>query len=353
MEQQIKTRIVFKHETEEDWSLATGFKPLEGEMVVCDANDDHGPYLKVGDNSSTVSQLPLVEAVPTGFYGVCDTASSTAAKVVTIPNFKLKVGAMIIVKFVYANGATNPTLNVNGTGALPMYRYGTTKMSTGTNTNGWTDNSVLLLVYDGTGWIKEYWSNSTYSNASLGQGRGTCSTAESTTAKVVTLSSYSLATGGIVAIKFTYNVPANATLNINGRGAKDIYFRGTIITANVIKAGDVATFIYTGSYYELLAVDRWQSDINTHINNSTIHITSAERQKWNTDEIYVGDGEMPAGATIQLIMDGENEEPGNTGSLTEADKTEIKNAVIASLTTEQWVFTLEDGLTVTKEVVLK
>ena len=39
------------------------------------------------------------------------------------------------------------------------------------------------------------------------------------------------------------------------------------ITANVIKAGDTATFIYDGSYYQLLSVDRWHNDIVNHTHN--------------------------------------------------------------------------------------
>lgn len=99
-------------------------------------------------------------------------------------------------------------------------------------------------------------SNSTYSNATLGQGYGTCATAAATAAKVVTLSSYSLTTGGVVSVKFTYAVPANATMNINSKGAKNIYYRGAKITAGIIEAGDIATFIYDGTQYHLLTVDR-------------------------------------------------------------------------------------------------
>lgn len=99
-------------------------------------------------------------------------------------------------------------------------------------------------------------SNSTYSNATLGQGYGTCATAAETAAKVVTLSSYSLTTGGVVSVKFTYAVPANATMNINSKGAKNIYYRGAKITAGIIEAGDIATFIYDGTQYHLLTVDR-------------------------------------------------------------------------------------------------
>ena len=197
-------------------------------------------------------------------YGVCDTAAETAAKTVTVSNenFKLTEGAMVLVKFTNQNSASTPTLNVNGTGAKPMYRYGTTASSTGTSTTGWRAGAVQIFVYDGVGWVRDYWENTTYSNASLGQGYATCATAEATVAKVATLSSYSATTGGVVSVKFTYAVPASATLNINSKGAKPIYYRGVAITADVIKAGDVATFIYNGSQYHLLSVDRWQGDID-------------------------------------------------------------------------------------------
>ena len=89
-----------------------------------------------------------------------------------------------------------------------------------------------------------------------GTGYGTCATAAGTAAKVVTLSGYELVKGGIVAVKFTYAVPANATMNVNAKGAKQMWWNGARIAADVIKAGDVATFAYDGSYYQLLAVNR-------------------------------------------------------------------------------------------------
>lgn len=94
------------------------------------------------------------------------------------------------------------------------------------------------------------------SNASLGQGYGTCATAAATAAKAVTLSNYVLATGGIVAVKFTYDVPASATLNVNSKGAKAIYNKGAAITAGIILAGDLAVFMYDGTRYHLIAIDR-------------------------------------------------------------------------------------------------
>ena len=131
-------------------------------------------------------------------------------------------------------------------------------------------------------------NNTTYTNESLGNGYGTCATEAATTAKVVTLANYALQTGGQVSVKFTYAVPAEATMNINSRGAKSIFYKGAKIVAGVIKAGDIATFIYDGTQYQLIAIDRWQNDIttnasnlSTHTGNTTVHITAAERTAWN------------------------------------------------------------------------
>ena len=44
-------------------------------------------------------------------------------------------------------------------------------------------------------------------------------------------------------------------MNINSKGAKNIFYRGAAITAGIINAGDTATFIYDGTQYHLLSVD--------------------------------------------------------------------------------------------------
>ena len=99
-------------------------------------------------------------------------------------------------------------------------------------------------------------SNVEVTNLDLGQGSAYCNTASSTAAKTASLTNFVLKEGGIVAVEFEYAVPANASLNINSTGAKDIYWNGSAITANVIKGGYTATFIYDGVRYVLLTVDR-------------------------------------------------------------------------------------------------
>lgn len=193
-------------------------------------------------------------------YGACSTAAATAAKVVTVSgntNWKLAAGSTISVFFTETNTASNPTLNVNGTGAKNIY-YGASQITTSSLGYAGTASRLMTFVYDGTQYRFVSWgydSNTTYTNVKLGHGYATCSTAAATTAKVGTLSSYTLTTGGIVAVKFTYDVPASATLNINSKGAKSIYHKGAAIKAGVIKAGDIATFIYS-SQYHLISIDR-------------------------------------------------------------------------------------------------
>ena len=201
-------------------------------------------------------------------YGTCATEAATASKVITVSGntqWALTAGSRITIKFTYTNSAQNPTFNVNGTGAKSVW-YNTALITTSNLGYAGTANRPMDFVYDGTQYIFVGWSvdnNTTYSNASLGQGYATCTTAEATTAKVATLSSYSLQTGGVVSVKFTYAVPASSTLNVNSKGAKSIYYKGSAITGSVIKAGDTATFIYNDSQYHLISIDRWQSDIDS------------------------------------------------------------------------------------------
>lgn len=81
------------------------------------------------------------------FYGTCDTAAATVAKVVTCPDFTaedLVKGALIFVTFDYTNSGAvaNLTLNVNGTGAKPLK-----KQYNNTNAANLTTAGELLATY--------------------------------------------------------------------------------------------------------------------------------------------------------------------------------------------------------------
>ena len=111
-------------------------------------------------------------SIASSAYGYCETAAATAAKVVDMTGFELKKGVTIFVKFKNANSVANPTLNVNGTGAKVIYRYGTTRPSTNTSTNGWPAGAVLAFTYDGSGWQEHYWYNNQYTLSNQYQSNG-------------------------------------------------------------------------------------------------------------------------------------------------------------------------------------
>ena len=55
-----KGRTQNKHDTEANWSVATNFKPLAGELIIYDKDNVHStPRFKVGDGNTLVDNLPF------------------------------------------------------------------------------------------------------------------------------------------------------------------------------------------------------------------------------------------------------------------------------------------------------
>lgn len=87
---------------------------------------------------------------------------------------------------------------------------------------------------------------------------GACSTAAATAAKTVSISAgsiSSLASGLRVTVKFTYaNTASNPTLNVNSKGAKNIFHNGSRITTGTNKSllAGVCDFVYDGTQWHLV-----------------------------------------------------------------------------------------------------
>lgn len=63
-EKNIKTRIIHKHDTEENWNKATNFIPKQGEIIVYDIDSSHSyERIKVGDGTTNVNSLPYVNGI--------------------------------------------------------------------------------------------------------------------------------------------------------------------------------------------------------------------------------------------------------------------------------------------------
>ena len=160
-------------------------------------------------------------------------------------------GLMVAFKIDVA-GTTTTYLNINNLGDVEVIRNSTTDIST-----AYPVNSVALFVYTtdgGTPYWKtaDYDTNTTYTNVKLGHGFCYCTTAHDAEAKKVTLSSYTLASGGIIAVRFTKgNTSTAMTLNVNSKGALNVlYNNSTTIPANLIAENDVVVFqYYSGTTY--------------------------------------------------------------------------------------------------------
>ena len=257
------------------------------------------------EDGNVTIELPDMKGNCRAAYGTCSTEAATAEKAIVIEdlNWKLEVGSIITVRFSVANTASNVTLNVNGTGAYGIRTSGESSYTGSSSTYCGNANRALTYMFDGSHWqwISAGAYPSSATNVSLGQGYTTCSTAAATKAKTASLSSYTLSTGGIVVVKFTYDVPAGATLNINSKGAKAIYYKGVAITDGVIKAGDTATFIYSTRYH-LISIDREIPTKTSQLTNDSDFITKHQGSE-NAGKILAVDNngdivfeEMPEGS---------------------------------------------------------
>lgn len=222
-------------------------------------------------------------------YVTCSTAAATVAKVGVCAGFTsamLVSGARISVKFTNANTAANPTLNVNSTGAKAIYANGAAIVSP----YNWNANDTVDFIYNGSQWemtsvsgttlantavsnaaTAQSTANTAVTNAATAQSTantansrvvyqfGTCATAAATAAKVVTLANYpGYYAGSRISVKFTYaNTVANPTLNVNSKGAKNIFVQGAKLTADSYynwKAGDIVDFVYDGTQWNITSV---------------------------------------------------------------------------------------------------
>lgn len=142
-------------------------------------SNDAGAELSWNTNGSSGSSNLIARADHThtikgrSYTATCSTDSQTAAKLATVvlpsndATFTLEDGVRVIVLFGSINSAPNPTLNVNGTGAKPIYvgqfpaEYG-----------AWTAGDWIEFTYNQSGnrwvainwpWVRRYTYGQTYS----------------------------------------------------------------------------------------------------------------------------------------------------------------------------------------------
>lgn len=64
-EKRFNTRVINKHDTEENWLKAVNFIPMMGELIIYDIDDAYAyERFKIGDGHTVVSSLPFAVSVP-------------------------------------------------------------------------------------------------------------------------------------------------------------------------------------------------------------------------------------------------------------------------------------------------
>lgn len=70
-----------------------------------------------------------------------------------------------------------------------------------------------------------------------------------------------LVEGARVAVKFEGSLTYITTLNVNGTGAKNVYYKGNSLTSGMISRYNTYDFIYDGTYWRIIGVD---TNTDTH-----------------------------------------------------------------------------------------
>lgn len=120
-----------------------------GKVAVSSITSAELGYLN-GVTSSIQTQLNTIKANCI-YRGVCSTSASTAAKTVSVDgNFTLTAGVFVAIRFEQMNAASNPTLNVNNTGAKAIFYRGAAWK---TSQDPARQYDTILMTYDGTQWM--------------------------------------------------------------------------------------------------------------------------------------------------------------------------------------------------------
>ena len=120
---------------------------------------------------------------------------------------------------------------------------------------------------------------------------GTCSTAAGTAAKAVniTTGTFNLEAGARVSVKFSNANTANTpTLNVNSKGAKNIFHKGAQITSGGNKAllAGVVDFIYDGTQWHLIG-NYVDTDTNTKVTSVGNHYTPTGTATLNSQSLEI------------------------------------------------------------------
>ncbi len=226
--------------------------------------------------TDTTNKLASAQTMNAAIGGYATTAGTGSAYTATLPSgFVLENGARVMLKVHVAN-AENATLNINGTGAKIIRRNSSYGVAGGQMYN----NSVVVLIYnssddsyylinasgkgtvsellDGSGVVSSTWSPSAIKLGILTYGGAIVTTAGTSSAYTIsdttnyTSTLANLNAGTKVVVKMHLANAAGATLNLNGIGAKAIYFNDAPITEGLLQGDGTYTLVYDDTNWNVV-----------------------------------------------------------------------------------------------------
>ncbi len=97
----------------------------------------------------TIDGIPFDGSANIVHFGICNTASGTAEKTVSLPGFVLVEGARVAVYFANANTAGSSMLNINSTGA----HFLACRNGSYASNNSWIAGDIVEFIYYSNHWI--------------------------------------------------------------------------------------------------------------------------------------------------------------------------------------------------------
>lgn len=285
-EKNVNTRIIHKHDTEINWSKATNFKPKQGEIIIYDKDDNYNyERIKVGDGVTLVNDLPFYgSSIENILDGIASGSVRTSSSTTESTDYKLGTAAFAEGGGTKANGNYSHAEGYSTT-ASGAYSHAEGRSSTASGSVSHaegTDTVASGIRSHASGWgtiakgqnqtaIGKYNVEDTSEKYALIVGNGT-STARSNA--------------------FTVDWDGNAEAG-GKKLATETYVEGKIAG---IPTPDVSGQIETHNSSSTAHSDIRQSisgkasasDLTTHTSNSTIHVTSEEKTKWNAKSNFSG-----------------------------------------------------------------
>ncbi|MDD4847313.1 MAG: hypothetical protein PHR53_00910 [Bacteroidales bacterium] len=251
-----------------------------GSGITITANEDAGVITFTHPNATQTNTTSSTTLSHGGTFSVIDSVTRNTQGHVTGVNVKTftlpsdnNTDTKVTVAIDSASNANLPLLFATGntgyTGTVKMRAGVTVNPSTGVVTaQGFSGNIAGNATTATTLATARAVDGVNFNGSSAITHYTICSTVAGTAAKTASLNGFVLATGAHVTVRFTVtNTAANPTLNINGTGAKPIYYHGAAIIASALKSTSTYDFVYNGTNYEFVG------DINT---NSTYGVATSE-----------------------------------------------------------------------------